>query len=200
MAPSHRNLAIVWGALFVTFIVGVTAQLAPLAVMPFFGVMAVAIYTFREVDRHAHLRYRWLYHALVGSLLASAAVTAVGAGMTIVSAPGTNVPMLGFVALGTTNVAIAALAWRALVRPSPRAAAGAGMIAVLLELVAMIIDITINAHRSTIGDQELGLAIALSAAMISIGTGALACFAALIAFEPRRVEVPEARIVDPVRQ
>jgi hypothetical protein len=197
MAPGHRVLAVIWSVLFVTFVIGVVTRTAPLTVLPFFGVMAVAIYTYREVDRHAHLRYRWLYYLLVGSLLLSAAVTVVGAGMTVVIATGGEFPMLGLVALGTTNVIVGALAWRALVRPSTRAAAGAGMMAVLLEIVAMIIDVMINMHKGSYGDQEMGLAIALTAAMISIGTGALACFAALVAFEPKRVEVPEARVVDP---
>jgi hypothetical protein len=197
MAPGHRMLAVIWGALFATFVIGIATRTAPLTVLPFFGVMAIAIYTYREVDRNAHLRNRWLYYTLVASLLLSASVTVVGAGMTVVADPDSKVPTFGLLALGTTNVVIGALAWRALVRPSTRAAAGAGMMAVLLEIVAMIIDVMMNMSKSPVGDLELGLAIALSAAMISIGTGALACFAALIAFEPRRVEVPEARVVDP---
>jgi hypothetical protein len=185
---------LIWSALFVTFVLGIVLQAAPLTVLPFFGVMAVAIYTYREVDRTADLRHRWLYLVLVGSLMISAAVTVVGAGMTVVFDP--NVPTIGLIALGCTNVVISAIAWRALVRPSTRAAAGAGMLAVLLEIVAMVIDVMINMHKGWMAVHELGLSIALSAAMISIGTGALACFAALIAFEPKRIDVPEARIAN----
>jgi len=196
MARGHRILPLVWAALFVTFVLGIAAEAAPLMVLPFFGVMAIAIYTYRAVDRSADLRYRWLYFLLVGSLLLSAAVTVVGAGMTVVIDPDSPVPTIGLVALGSTNVVIGAIAWRALVRPSTRAAAGAGMLAVLLEIFAMMIDVTINIQNGSMADRELGLSIALSAAMISIGTGALACFAALTAFEPKRIEVPEARVAN----
>jgi hypothetical protein len=193
MAPSHRILAIVWGSIFVSFVLGIVMETAALTVLPFFGVMTVAVYTYRAVDRNAHLRYRWLYFALVGSLLFSASATVVGAGMTVAIDPGGDVPSYGLLALGTTNVLIAAMAWRALVRPSTRSAAAAGMLAVLLEVFAMVIDVTMNMYKTSV-DREVGLAIALTAAMISIGTGALACFAALIAFEPRRIEVPAARV------
>src|SRR5688572_22948206 len=198
MVPGHRMLAIVWAALAATFVAGTVSRFVPLTVLPFFGVIAVAVYTYRAVDKHAGLRHRWLYFTLVGSLLLSAAATVVGAGMTVAIERGSrDVPMLGLVTLGSTNVVIAALAWRALVRPSTRAAAGAGMVAVTLEIVATVIDGMINVRAMSYGEQELGFAIALTAAMISIGTGALACFAALLAFESKRVEVPEARVVDP---
>jgi hypothetical protein len=192
MARGHGIIALVWGALFAMFVLGIVTRAAALMGLPFFGVIGVAIYTYRAVDRNARLRYRWMYFLLVGSLLVTAAATVVGAGMTM--AGDSEVPGFGLVALGSANVVIGAAAWRALVRPSTRAAAGAGMMAVLLEIIALVVDVMFM-PLSSYADRELGLAIALSAAMISIGTGALACFAALTAFEPKRVDVPEARVV-----
>jgi hypothetical protein len=117
----------------------------------------------------------------------------VGAGMTV--AFGDARSPTGAITLGTTNVLIAILAWRALVRPSTRKAAGAGMCAVVLELVAMIVDVFFHMPRHVDDHTELGFAIALVGASFSIATGALACFAALITFEPNRLDVPKARVI-----
>jgi hypothetical protein len=200
-APSvpvrHRALTFVWALLFGSFAIGLAMELSALVVIPLLAAMPSAFFTYRAVERTADLGYRWLYYALVGSLLLSAAATAVGAGMTIVIEPSGGMPIVGFLALGTTNVIVAILAWRALVRPSTRAAARAGMYAVLLELLAMTIDVVMTMHKNgtTFGDRELGFSIALVGATISLGTGALACFASLVTFVPDQPDVPEARVV-----
>jgi len=102
---------------------------------------------------------------------------------------------VGLTALGTTNVIIAILAWRALVAPSTRRAAVAGLVAVCTECLAMGFDVTVNMHVRGFGTEpETGFA--LLAALLTIATGSLACFAALIAFGPNLPDVPAARVVD----
>ena len=194
----HRALTFLWALLFASFAIGLTLEVTALVVLPLLAAMPTAFFTYRAVERTADLGYRWLYYTLVGSLLLSAAATAVGAGMTLVIEPSRGMPIVGFLALGTTNVIVAILAWRALVRPSTRAAARAGMYAVLLELLAMTIDVVMTMQKSgaTLGDREIGFSIALYGATISLGTGALACFASLVTFVPDQPDVPEARIVE----
>lgn len=196
MPVRHRALALLWAALFATFVAGLVTATPVLFAVPMFIAMPIAYYTYREVDRAAELKLRWLYYLLVAMLLVSSAGTAVGSGMTM--ALDDSRSPLGFLALGTTNVIIAILAWRALLRPSTRAAARAGMLAVVLELIAMVIDVMLNMTRSEVSaEREAGIAIALIGATVSLGTGALACFAALITFQPSRPDVPRARVVEP---
>lgn len=194
MPVRHRALTIFWSLLFATFVGGLVAAEPALIGLSFFMAMPLAYYTYREVDRAADLRLRWLYYVLVGLLLASSAGSVVGAGMTV-ALNDAHSP-LGALALGTTNVLIAILAWRALVQPSTRNAARAGMCAVVFELLAMIVDVFINMQKHRVDDQtELGFAIVFMGAAFSIATGALACFAALITFEPNHPEVPKARVI-----
>lgn len=197
MPSGHRALAILWGVILALVMLGCVLASPPLIVLPIFGAMPAAYLTYRHVDRTAQLAHRGWYYALVGSLLLSAAGTAVGSGMTVFITGTGALPILGFLALGTTNVAVAILAWRALVTPSTRIAALAGMLAVLLEMVAMSVDVMLDMHKGGFNsERELGMAIALFGALISVGTGALASLAALITFVPQQVAVPEARVVD----
>jgi hypothetical protein len=196
MLRRHRALIVVWTAIFIAAIIGFIVQAVPLALIAFFGPMIAAIGTFRMVDRDADLKYRRAYYALVGLLLASAAVTAVAAGSTLFISRKAPMLVVGFTALGATNVVIVILAWRALVAPSTRRAALAGMIAACAECIAMAFDVTINMRVVGFGEQP-ATGIALLAALTTIATGALACFAALVAFGPNLPDVPSARIVDP---
>ena len=197
MPPGHKGYAIVWATLFAVFALGFATRSAALLAIAFFAPIPLGVGTYRGVDRSAALAHRGWYYVLVTPLLLSAAGTAVGAGMTIVSDPSGALPVLGFLALGTTNVVVAMLAWRALMRPSTRAAALAGMVAVLLELAAMVVDVMLNMHRGeSHGEREIGIAIALFGSMITIGTGALACVGALVTFRRATLVVPEARVVD----
>jgi len=181
--------------MFIAAIVGWLRPIAVLAIVPFFGSMIVAIITYRTVERSADLKYRRAYYALVAPLLISAAVATVACGGTMFISRNGPMGVVGFTALGMTNVIVTILAWRALVAPSARRAALAGMVAVCAECVAMTIDISINLHVRGFGDQpETG--IALLAALGSIATGSLACFASLITFGPDLPDVPEARVVD----
>ncbi len=189
MPVRHRALTIFWSLLFATFGIGLALAEPALIGLSLFVAIPLAYSTYREVERAADLRLRWLYYLLVGLLFASAAGSVVGAGMTYAYSS------TGAIALGTTNVLIAILAWRALVRPSTRRAAGAGMCAVVLELLAMIVDAFFHMPWHVDDRTELGFAIVFIGASFSIATGALACFAALITFEPNRPEVPKARVI-----
>jgi hypothetical protein len=196
MPPGHKGYAIVWATLFALFALGFVTRSAAVMAIVFFTPIPLGVVTYRGVDRTAVLAHRRWYQALVAPLLVSAAVTAVGSGMTMVTNSDGSLPVLGFLALGTTNVIVAILAWRALVRPSTRAAALAGMVAVVLELAAMVVDVMLNMHQGADGDREVGIAIALFGSMITIGTGALACLGALVTFRPASLAIPEARVVD----
>src|SRR5262245_23921135 len=120
-----------WFVLLACGLVGFLAKLSVLFLFCFIAPMMLAIATFRSVGNDVQLARRRWYYVLVSPLLASSAATAVGAGMTLVGSG--EGPFFGFLAIGTTNAIVAMLTWRALVRPSPRSAALAGLIATLLE-------------------------------------------------------------------
>jgi hypothetical protein len=194
MPVRHRALTIFWSLLFATFGIGLALAEPALIGLSLFVAIPLAYSTYREVERAADLRLRWLYYLLVGLLFASAAGSVAGASMTVALDDARS--PIGAIALGTTNVFIAILAWRALVRPSTRNAAGAGMCAVVFEIIAMVIDVFLNMQKHHVDDRtELGFAIVFIGASFSIATGALACFAALITFEPNRLDVPKARVL-----
>ena len=196
MLPRHRVLAIVWALIFGAAVLGFIVQAAPLAIVAFFGPMIAAIGTFRMVDREADLKYPRVYYVLVGLLLLSAAVTAIASGSTLFVSKNAPLLVVGFTALGITNVSIVILAWRALVAPSTRRAALAGMVAACAECIAMAFDVTVNMRVPGFGEQP-ATGIALLAALVTIATGALACFAALVTFGPKGLDVPTARVVEP---
>jgi hypothetical protein len=195
MLPRHRVLSILWAMVFTTTFVGWVSLSVPLIVVTLFAPMILSIVTFRRVVRDADLVRRRTYKVLVGSLLLTAATTAILCGSTMFISRSGPIYVVGFLLLGTTNVIVTILAWRALLAPSTRRAALAGLVAVCSQCVAMCIDININMRVPGFGDQpETGFA--LLAALITIGTGSLACLAALIAFGPDAPDVPEARVVD----
>ncbi len=159
----------------------------------FLAPSVLAILTFRAVDNDIELVRRNWYYVLVGALLASSATTTIGAGMTVFVSPGQSV--LGLLGLGTTNLVVAILAWRALVQPAPRRAALAGMVAAGLEIVAVVVDVIRNFNVDD-SHYNIGFEIALVGGLVTLGTGALACIAALATFRRPTVIVPEARVVD----
>jgi len=198
MPRRHRVLTVLWLLMYVAFGVGVLTEHPVPLVVPFFGAMVLGVITYRAVVRDAHLRYRTAYKLLVGTLFASSAATTVGSGMTLFVTSGEALPVMGFFALGSTNLLLAILSWRALVSPSTRGAARVGMLAALFESFAMTLDIFLNMRKSglDVPSRELGMLIALIGSMISIGTGGFACIAALVSFGPRQPDMPEARVVD----
>ncbi|HEY5923130.1 MAG TPA: hypothetical protein VIV11_15730 [Kofleriaceae bacterium] len=195
MLPRHRTLIVVWAVIFAASAVGWFGQVAALAIVPFFGAMIAAVITFRMVDRSADLRYARVYYVLVGLLLLSSALATIACGSTLFVSRTAPLIVVGFTALGATNLLIVMLAWRALVKPSTRRAALAGTVAVCAECFAMVFDVTVNMHVRGFGEQPMA-GVALLAALGSIATGALACFAALLAFGPDLPDVPTARVVD----
>ena len=195
MVPRHRVLSIVWAMVFTTALIGWISASPALIVVTLFVPMILAIVTFRRVQHEADLVFPKLYYVLVAMLLLSAAGAAILCGRTMFVSRSGPMYVVGLTALGTTNLIIAILAWRALVVPSTRRAAVAGLVAVTTECLAMGFDITVNMHVRGFGDQpETGLA--LLAALLCIATGSLACFAALVAFGPKLPSVPAARVVD----
>ena len=188
-------MAIVWASLVGTFVLACILRSPVLVAISFLGPMVASVVTLRVVVREADLEYRRLYRALVVPLLLTSAATAVLCGRTLFFSSSGPLFVVGFTALGATNVAVMILAWRALVAPSTRRAAFAGMVAVCAESIAMVVDININMHVPGFGSQpETGFA--LLAALLAIAAGVLACVAALVAFGPDLPDVPEARVVD----
>jgi len=195
MLPRHRVLSILWAMVFTTTLVGWALQSVPLMVVTLFAPMLLSIVTYRRVQRDADLVRPRTYKLLLGLLLLTSATAAVLCGSTIFISSSGPVYVVGLTLLGATNVIVAILAWRALLAPSTRGAALAGLVAVCAQCIAMAIDVNINMRVPGFGEQpETGFA--LLAALVTMGTGSLACFAALVAFGPDLPDVPEARVVD----
>lgn len=195
MWTRHPALLGTWLVLLAMFALGWVFELELFLFLPFFAGMLVAPLTYRFVTPGVLAR-RGLYYVLVGSLLLAAATTLVAAGSTLLIQPGSPLGVVGFTVLGVTNVLIVIVTWRALVRPTPKRAALAGMLAVVSELVAMIVDVVTN-HWVHYDQREVWSGIALVGALIAVGAGALACIASLSAFrDPDEQDIPAARIVD----
>ena len=184
-----------WAVMITAFVVGTCVESVLLIVVPFLASFVLAICS--AIRAHPGvLRYRGLYYGLVGTLLATSATTLVAAGSTLFIAPGTSLRVTGFTALGLVNMAVAVLTWRALVRPAPRRAAVAGMLAVISEMFAMIVDIAMNDGIHGFDRSARWIDIALWGSLITMGTGCLACVGALAAFrDADSHEIPEAQVV-----
>ncbi len=188
----HRVLLLAWGITIVMYASGFV--LSPgLSVLAQFIAFALAIITARKAERLGVLRYRWVFRAAFGLLLAATATVLVSAGSTVVV--GGEGATVGLITLASTNLLAAILTWRALVRPAPRRAALVALLVVVAELVALIADaaISINLdYRPT----SLGV-VALISSFAATWAGALACIAVLVSFEPAPMYVvPDARLVD----
>ena len=204
----HRVLLVAWAILIGSFTIGLLLvnfvprfeTIGSLMIgLPFLLSMLLSLVTYIAVKRHDDddaLARRRLYQLLVGTLLLSSTVTLVASGSTIAWYSKSPIGVVGLATLGATNVLIAILAWRALVHPTARRAARVGMIAVVFEMIALIPDIAMSVNVRELDKSMIWTPIALFAAFISMGTGALACIASLVAFEPRENEVPSARVVE----
>jgi hypothetical protein len=189
----YRFLLITWVLTIGAYVYGffsapgwtITAQLVA---------VIVAIVTVRRADKHGVLRYRFLYLGAVGLLFLTTATVLVTAGSTVAS--GNNGDRaVGFIALATTNLVATIIAWRAFTNPAPRRAAIVGMVAVVAELFAIIIDAVISINLDYVPG-TLGT-IALWGSFAATWAGALVCIASLISFEHAdTVNLPGARIVD----
>ena len=203
----HRGVLVAWALVIGSFTIGLLlVNFVPrfetigslMTGLPFLISMVLSLVTYVAVKHHDDdaLARRRLYQLLVGTLLLSSSVTLVASGSTIAWHSKSPIGVVGLATLGATNVLIAILAWRALVHPTPRRAARAGMIAVVFEMIALIPDIAMSVNVHELDKSMIWTPIALFAAFISMGTGTLTCIASLVAFEPRESEVPAARVVE----
>lgn len=153
------------------------------------------------------LQQRLGYRIILGGLaLAAASGMVLAANTFIVEANGAQ--QIGPIGTAAGCLVIAIIAWRATVRPSPRAAAFTSLVAMLLMIVASITDVVLMVARYVDSGPELsgghgplvGHAFVLHShdlmlAVAVIGFFAqLAGIAALVAFEPANETIPEARV------
>lgn len=192
----HRGLLVAWTIVVGAFLVGIFGGNTALRILPQLGAMVLALITLPRVARRAPLRYLLVYRASLVLLLAAAGTCLIAAGSTaIIDVNDGSTRVAGFVALSTTNLVLTVLAWRALVNPTPRRAAFAGLIAVLVETVAMLIDIIANISASF--ETTNAVAVMLYASFVATWAGALVCMAAIGAFDRAdATAVPEARVVE----
>jgi hypothetical protein len=163
------------------------------AVAAQFAAFVLAIVTVRKAEPTGELRYKWLYRGALGLLLAAAS-TVVVCGGSSVAVGGSNDPVVGFITLASLNVLTAVLTWRALVKPAPRRAALVGLIAVIAELFALVVDVMLNLRHFAPTDFQ---PVAMFASFAATWAGALVCIAALLSFAPPSMySVPGARVVD----
>ena len=196
MPRRHRVLLILWGLMVAMSAGGWIGASGILAVIPFFLTMPLAVFTYRGVERSNDLKRRLLYRVLVGTLLLGAAATAIASGSTLFISSKGPLPVVGFSVLGATNVLVVILTWRALVEPTTRRAALAGMVAVLTECMAMTIDIMMNMHVPGFEAKQPALGLAILGAMVATYGAWFACIAALATFDHDLPDMPQARVVD----
>jgi hypothetical protein len=193
----HRGVLVAWAVTIVAFLTGILGGIVELAILPLFAAMALAVITVKRTERTGELRHLGLYRATLVLLLLATGTCLVAAGSTVfVPTDLDGGHIAGFVTLASTNLAIAVLAWRALVTPAPRRAALAGLAAVFVETFAMLTDVIINVSGRDVWHGSL-LPVALYASFVATWIGALVCMASLAAFDRSgMVVVPAARIVD----
>jgi hypothetical protein len=194
---NHRRVLVAWTATVTAFVTGILGGIVELVLLPHFAAMALAVVTLRRTERTGGLHYIWIYRASLVLLLLAATTCLVAAGSTVfIPTDVAGGRIAGFVTLASVNLVIAALAWRALVRPAPLRAAAVGAIAVFVETFAMLADIIGN-HGGSGFSHASNIPIVLGASFAATWIGALVCMAALATFERSgTVVVPEARIVD----
>jgi hypothetical protein len=193
----HRGILVAWIATIGAFLTGILGGFVELTLLPHFAAMALAVLTVKRTERTGELHRVLLYRASLVLLLLAAVTCLVAAGSTVFlpdGAGGSHVA--GFITLASANLAIAILAWRALVNPAPRRAALVGLAAVFAETFAMLTDVIINVGGTGFSHGTL-LPLALIASFTATWTGALVCMAALGTFDRSgMVVVPAARVVD----
>jgi hypothetical protein len=187
----HRVLIALWLATIAMFGLGFIVE-PLLALLAQFCAFVLAIVTVRKAEPTGELRYVWVYRCALGLLLAAAG-TVVVCGGSSVALGNSKDPVIGFIALATLNLFTAVLTWRALVNPAPRRAALVGLIAVVAELFALVVDIMLNLRHFEPTDFQI---VAMFASFAATWTGALVCIAALATFAPSSMySVPDARVV-----
>jgi hypothetical protein len=183
-----------WTVTAVLFVAGIVGELPAVSLPLLLLANVLGLITVKRTESSGALRRSWLYCGALALLLAACATAAVGAGSTVLFDVDES-PVVGFVTLATTNLLLAVLGWRALVRPGPRRAAVVGFLAIALEVFAVVMDVGLNMFRKQ-PDTTL-FVVALYACVVAIGSGALVCIAALASFEPPPpTNVPGARVVD----
>jgi hypothetical protein len=192
----HRGLLVAWTIVFGAFLGGILCGVVELALVAQLAAMTLAVVTVRRSDKRAGLRYFLLYRASLALLLVAAVTCLVAAGSTVFIAHHLGSSHIaGFAGLASTNLVISILAWRALVSPAPRRAAIAGLVAVIVEVVAMLFDIIMNMESRV--PLRGSITVTLYASFIATWAGALVCMASVGAFyRASSTPVPEARVVD----
>jgi len=148
------------------------------------------------------LQQRVAYRIVLGGLALAAAVGMfIAANTFIVDAHGAR--RIGPIATAVALLAIAVLAWRSTVRPSPRGAALTSLVAMLAMMLASLVDeilqfchlVTNVTHKHELVQAFYMHSSGLMLATIAVGwLTQLAGIAALVAFEPANETIPEARV------
>lgn len=155
--------------------------------------MVLSVMTASRVEQEGVLRRRWLYRGTLVLLLAMASTTVITAGSTVVFGEAERA-IGGYIVLAVTNLIAMIATWRALVRPAPRRAALVGMFVVVLEIIAILVDIVMN---FSLNEPRHTVAVAILASYAATWAGSLVCVAVLLSFEPAEtVRVPDARVVE----
>lgn len=140
------------------------------------------------------------YRLVLGALALCAGIgTVLAANTFIVEADGAQ--RIGPIGTAAGLLVIAVVAWRATVRPSPRAAAFTSLIAILAMILAAIIDTVMHlSHAGGAGTHVVPHGFLLRPHALVLATGAvgllaqLTSIASLVAFEPASDTMPEARV------
>jgi len=189
----HQVLILLWILTIAMLIAGFTYE-PVFAVFAQLAAIGCAVLTVVRTQRLGVLRYKWIYRICLCVLLAATGTVLVCAGRTVAFGSEGHA-VVGFIALATTNLLAAVLAWRALTNPDRRRAAVVGLMVVVAELVALIIDAVISVKFDYHPD-DFGV-VALFASFAATWAGALVCIAALVSFDPAPMYiVPDARVVD----
>lgn len=142
----RRNRAIAW---FWIGTLGISAACLPVlpwvTTLGYFVAVVLSLVTWLKSSKAPlPLRYRGWYRAALGSLclVGAAGVVSAASMVAINRETGDEKPVL--FCLASTFALIAILSWRALVRPTPRRAAGVALLALAGVMFALIIDVLID--------------------------------------------------------
>ncbi len=193
----HPVLLLMWAVTVGGFVASVVLGIGDLVLLSQLAAILCGMLTVRNSEGPGVLRRPWLFRAALVLLLAAAATCLVAAGSTaVISLGAAHHRLTGLAALAVTNLIIAILAWRALTRPSMRRAAVVGLLALVFEVSALVVDVIINIDTNG-RDLTQAAQLALLASFSANWLGALVSITALTAFDPAdESTVPQARVVD----
>ncbi len=192
----HRVLVAFWIATIVAFACGFLVSEPALSVLAQFSAFILAIISAKCAEGVGVLERRLVYRGALGLLLVTSMTVVICGGGSVAFGKGSDHGLVGFICLASLNVVTGVLAWRALVRPAPRRAALVGLLAVVAELFALLIDLGINLNHHAFHPTSFQI-VAMLAGWGATWAGALVCIAALLSFSPQPMyEVPDARVVD----